>query len=86
MKLFDKIENMTVAEAVALLNDASASGNLTWGEMVQIMSLVERSQRLMNGGGYEEVMSEVKRLKTRVLELENIIGNMRSALGGDDYD
>lgn len=86
MKLLAKIENMTIAEAVALLNDPNESGNLTWGEMVQIMSLVERSQRLMNGGGYEEVMSEVKKLKTRVIELENTIGKMRSVFGGDNYD
>lgn len=87
MKLSAKIENMTIADAVAILNDPDASGKFTWGEIVQIMELVERTQRIMSGqSGYDEIMSEVKKLRTRVVELENTIGKMRSVFGGDNYD
>ena len=87
MKLSAKIENMTIADAVAILNDPDASDKFTWGEIVQIMDLVERTQRLMSGqSGYDEIMSEVKGLKTRIVELENTIGKIRGAFGGDNYD
>ena len=87
MKLSAKIENMTIADAVAILNDPDASTKFTWGEIVQIMELVERTQMIMSGkSGYDEIMSEISRLRTRVVELENTIEKIRSVFGGANYD
>ena len=81
----DKIKNMKISEAVELISDPEQARNLTWGEFVQIMDIVERGKRIsLDQTGYSDFEKKLKKLESRVLHLEAIIGTIQSAFDGGE--
>lgn len=90
MKIHEKLLNKPMGDVLEAFNDPAKQKELTFGELMQVVSVVETaanaSVKLRNAqNGSFDYDVELKRLEKRIRILEDKLDSICSAFTGGDY-